>query len=167
MIDRKRALKLRKQGLSTTEIAKIMGYSQAGISKALRNDYKPKTKRTCPICGDTFMIAGKQKNKTCRNDTCIRKYIAIQQAERYTKLKKEKRLVREYSDITNRFIVEDLLLGISIKEIAETYNRGLNDLKKHIENVLTPEVRQQYIRQFSNYQKTKIRRFWDVKDAND
>lgn len=72
--------------------------------------------------------------------------------------KKAPTVNREYSPLINMFIVEDLLLGATVKEMAETYYRDENDLRNHIETVLTPDVRKKYEKKFSDYQREKLRR---------
>ena len=59
-----------------------------------------------------------------------------QMIETKTELTKEEKiklgLIRPYSVVADRMIVEDIEKGYTVKKIAQIYNRDVDDLKKHI-----------------------------------
>lgn len=154
MTDREKIVELRDQGLSHSEIGKRLGFSTGKVTYQLK--LKPR-EVICVICGKKFITYYKYSSKTCGNKDCVSKQRSAGSTKNIDK-KFEYTVDEPYSHIINSFIVEDLLLGKSIKEIALTYNRSPKHLEKHIKENLKHDVMEKYVRGFSEYQKEKVRR---------
>ena len=159
MTDREKIVELRDQGLSHSEIGKRLGFSTGKVTYQLKLEPR---EAICVICGKKFITYYKYSSKTCGNKDCVFKQKSAGSTKNIDK-KFEYTVDEPYSHTTNSFIVEDLLLGKSIKEIALTYNRSPKHVEKHIRENLTPSVQMKYVDKFSEYQKMKIRRFTDDK----
>lgn len=154
MTDREKIVKLKGEGLTHAQIAAKLDYSVGKVTYQLH--LKPKN-LVCIICGKEFVAYSQFGSKTCDDEDCRRKHRRANSSKN-SKERFEYTEDEPYSDIVNSFIVEDILLGKSIKEMSRVYSRHPKHLEKHIKENLKQDVMEKYVRNFSEYQKEKVRR---------
>lgn len=115
-------------------------YKEYNNNKKTKQDKKPvavkKTKK-CEICGKTFEPY-RHTQKICGDKKCTLERDRNYNRKRGTKVKPEvppKNRIREYTFTSNMMICDDIKKGMSLKEMAELYDRDIDDLKEHIKKI--------------------------------